>query len=223
MLPCRRCQTVRLGCSRVVSMVVRPVGVVEPLPLVVVRTGHAAVRQGEPCPDLWSIESGIFAARMVNAEGRSFLIDLLGPGDPIGALRERPAHITAVALRPARLRPLGPEDGAEALIALTARITVVTADLAWFGVADRIERRLSDLACRIGHPTQGGTLIPIRLTQDDLASMVGATRETTNRALQTLFARGVLDRQGRGRYVVRSQLQLVTDTPPLGRAGGLAL
>jgi CRP-like cAMP-binding protein len=102
-------------------------------------------------------------------------------------------------------------------------MTALTADLAWFGVADRIERRLSDLACRIGHPSGGGTLIPIRLTQDDLASMVGATRETTNRAVQTLFARGVLDRQGRGRYVVRSQLGLVTEAARLGRAGGLAL
>jgi CRP/FNR family transcriptional regulator, cyclic AMP receptor protein len=204
-------------------MVVRPVGVVQPLPLVVVRTGHAAVRQGEPCPDLWSIESGIFAAPIVNADGRSFLMDLYGPGDPVGAPSERPAHVTATALRPARLRPLRGDDAVDSLNALTARITAITADLAWFGVADRIERRLADLACRIGRPTTGGTLVPIRITQDDLASMVGATRETTNRALQTLFARGVLDRQGRGRYVVRSQLRLVTEAPRLRRAGGLPL
>jgi CRP/FNR family transcriptional regulator, cyclic AMP receptor protein len=204
-------------------MVVRPMGVVEPLPLVVVRTGHTAVRQGEPCPDLWSIESGVFAARMVNAEGKSFLIDLYGPGDPVGAPSERPSHVTATALRPARLRPLRGEDAVESLNALAARMTAITADLAWFGVAERVERRLADLACRIGRPTSGGTLIPLRITQDDLASMVGATRETTNRALQTLFACGVLDRQGRGRYVVRSQLRLVTEAPRLSRAGGLSL
>jgi CRP/FNR family transcriptional regulator, cyclic AMP receptor protein len=204
-------------------MVVRPVGVVEPLPLVVVRTGHTAVRQGEPCPDLWSIESGVFAARMVNADGRSFLIDLYGPGDPVGAPSELPSHVTATALRPARLRPLRGEDAVASLNALAARTTALTAALAWFGVGERIERRLVDLACRIGRPIPGGTLIPIRLTQDELASMVGATRETTNRALQTLFAHGVLDRQGRGRYVVRSQLRLVTDTPVLRGAGGLPL
>src|SRR5262245_26629237 len=192
-------------------MVVRPVGVVEPLPLVVVRAGHTAVRQGEPCPDLWSIESGVFAARMVNAEGRSFLIDLYGPGDPVGGPSELPAHATATALRPARLRPLRGEAAIESLHEMTGRIMAFTADLTWFGVAERIERRLADLASRIGRPTTGGTLIPIRLTQEDLASMVGATRETTNRALQTLFARGALERQGRGRYVVRSQLRLVTE------------
>jgi len=204
-------------------MVVRPVGVVEPLPLVVVRTGHTAVRQGEPCPDLWSIESGVFAARIVSDDGRSFLIDLYGPGDPIGAPSELPSHVTATALRPARLRPLRGEEAVESLEALRGRITALTADLAWFGVTERIERRLADLASRIGRPTGGGTLIPVRLTQDDLASMVGATRETTNRALQTLFSRGVVDRQGRGRYVVRSQLRLVTEASRLRRAGGLPL
>jgi len=54
-------------------------------------------------------------------------------------------------------------------------------------------------------------VIPVRLTQDDLASMVGATRETVNRSLGRLLARGVLERQGRARYVVRPQLRLVPD------------
>jgi CRP-like cAMP-binding protein len=191
-------------------MVVRPVGVVEPLPLVVVRTGHTAVRQGEPCADLWTVESGLFTSRVVDPEGRSFLMDILGPGDAIGAPGERPALVTATALRPCRLRPVRDLDAVGALESITARVHTIASQLAWFGVTERIERRLLDLAQRIGHPSPEGTAIPIRLTQDDLASMVGATRETTNRALQVLFARGVLDRRGRGRYVVRSQLRLAT-------------
>jgi hypothetical protein len=39
--------------------------------------------------------------------------------------------------------------------------------------------------------------------------MVGATRETANRALGKLLAREEIGRQGRARYVVRSQLRLV--------------
>src|SRR3954465_14935595 len=160
-------------------MVVRPMGVGEPPPLVVVRPGHTAVRQGEPCPDLWSIESGVFAARMVNADGRSFLIDLYGPGDAVGAPSELPSHVTATALRPARLRPLRGEDAVASLNALAARTTALTAALAWFGVGERIERRLVDLACRIGGPIPGGTLIPTPPTPAGLASMVGAPRGTS--------------------------------------------
>ncbi len=192
-------------------MVVRPMGVLEPLPLVVVRTGHAAVRQGEPCADLWVVESGVFEARIVSRDGRSFLLDLLGPGDAIGALVDGPAPWTATALRPARLIPVRGAAAAEALAACAARATAIASDLAWFGVTERIERRLFDLAGRLGRSVPEGTLIPIRLTQDDLASMVGATRETANRALGKLLARGVVTRQGRARYVVRSQLRLVPD------------
>jgi CRP-like cAMP-binding protein len=92
-----------------------------------------------------------------------------------------------------------------------ARATAIACDLAWCSVGERIERRLVDLARRLGRPAAGGTLIPVRLTQDDLASMVGATRETANRALGRLLATGAIERQGRGRYVVRSQLRLVGD------------
>jgi CRP/FNR family transcriptional regulator, cyclic AMP receptor protein len=190
-------------------MVVRPMGVPQPLPLVVVRAGRAAVRQGEPCPDLWTVESGVFEARVVSHDGRSFLFDLLGPGDPIGALSEAPAPWTATALRPARLVPLRGAEASRAMARSAQRATTIAADLAWFGVTERIERRLVDLARRLGHPVAGGTVIPVRLTQDDLASMVGATRETANRALGRLLARGAIERQGRARYIVRSQLRLV--------------
>jgi CRP/FNR family transcriptional regulator, cyclic AMP receptor protein len=192
-------------------MVVRPMGATEPLPLVVVRAGHAAVRQGEPCPDLWTVESGVFEARIVSHDGRSFLFDLLGPGDTIGALGEARSAWTVTALRPCRLLPLRGQEAARAMAASTQRATLIASDLAWFGVGERIERRLLDLATRLGRPAPGGTLIPVRLTQDDLASMVGATRETANRALGRLLARGVIERQGRARYVVRSQLRLVSD------------
>jgi CRP/FNR family transcriptional regulator, cyclic AMP receptor protein len=190
-------------------MVVRPMGAAEPLPLVVVRAGHAAVRQGEPCPDLWAVESGLFEARVVSQDGRSFLFDLLGPGDPIGGLGEAPSPWTATALRPARLLPIRGDDAPLAMMASAQRATAIASELAWFSVSERIERRLVDLARRFGRPVGGGMLIPVRLTQDDLASMVGATRETANRALARLLARGAIERQSRGRYVVRSQLRLV--------------
>ena len=119
-----------------------------------------------------------------------------------------PAPWTATALRPARLRPA---IGADGLATTAARLTAIATELAWFDIADRVERRLLDLARRLGRPAPGGTAIPVRLTQDELASMVGATRESVNRAVRALVARGSIDVQGRGRYVVRAQLRLVTD------------
>ena len=109
--------------------------------------------------------------------------------------------------RPGCDRPSAP-DG---LATTAARLTAIATELAWFDIADRVERRLLDLARRLGRPAPGGTAIPVRLTQDELASMVGATRESVNRAVRALVARGSIDVRGRGRYVVRAQLRLVTD------------
>lgn len=192
-------------------MVSRPLGVVEPLPLVVVRAGQTPVRQDEPCDDLWVVDSGAFAVSVLDADGRGMLLDVLGPGDGLGLPDAHPSPWTATALRPARLHPATGAEGTTALAATTARLTSIVTDLAWFDITDRIERRLLDLASRLGRPAPGGTLIPVRLTQDELASMVGATRESANRAVRALIARGSIDVRGRGRYVVHSQLRLVDD------------
>ena len=43
--------------------------------------------------------------------------------------------------------------------------------------------------------------------------MVGATRESVNRAVRALVARGSIEVRGRGRYVVRTPLRLVDGDP----------
>lgn len=189
-------------------MVVRPMGVVEPLPLVVARTGQVLVRQGEACLAPSLIESGVLEATIVDADGHTFLLDLLGPGDVVGGYCGA-SPCTVTARRPARLRSAGHEAD-EALAAQAERTAAIATHLAWFGVEERIERRLLDLAMRLGRPVPGGTQLPVRITQDDLASMVGATRESANRAIQRLRARGAIDVVGRGRYVVRAPLRLVS-------------
>jgi hypothetical protein len=70
--------------------------------------------------------------------------------------------VTATALRPARLRPVRDLDAVQALESITARVHTIASQLAWFGVTERIERRLLDLAQRIGYPSPEGTAIPIR-------------------------------------------------------------
>ncbi len=140
-------------------MVVRPLGNLEPLPLVV-RAGRAAVRQGEPCPGLWRIETGLVSLDVVDPEGRSFLLDVLGPGEPVGAPEGSVAPWTVTATRPTRLRTVSGDGIHAALAEQAARLTWVASGFAWFGVAERVERRLLDLASRLGHAAPGGLLIP---------------------------------------------------------------
>jgi len=80
-------------------MVVRPLGAVEPLPLTIVRIGQTPVRQGASCPAVWRIESGLLSLDLVDAEGRTFLVDLVGPGDALGVPEGAAAPWTATAWR----------------------------------------------------------------------------------------------------------------------------
>jgi CRP/FNR family transcriptional regulator len=181
----------------------------EPLPLLIVRTGGTPVLQGEPCAGLWIVESGTLRATVVTADGRELTLDVIGPNEAVGEPDGAPGACTVRALRPTRLRPV---TGAAALAIVAARArraSALVGDLAWLDVATRIERRLQDLAARFGRPAHGGTLIPLRLTQDDLASLAGTTRESANRAIRGLVERGRIDVERQGRYVVRSQLRLV--------------
>lgn len=61
--------------------------------------------------------------------------------------------------------------------------------------AERLLRTLRGLARRFGTPVDRGRTVEVPITQGDIAAMIGATRETTNRALRRLAAAGdvVLD------------------------------
>jgi CRP/FNR family transcriptional regulator, cyclic AMP receptor protein len=181
----------------------------QPLPLVIARTGTTVVRQGEACAGLWVVESGALRASVLGADGRELTLDLLGPRDCVGEPDAAPAPCTVRALKPSRLRPVTPSAAAP-LLATRARRTVrLAGDLAWLDVPDRVERRLRDLAARFGRPVPGGVLVPIRLTQEDLAALAGTTRESANRALRGLVERGRIDVERRGRYIVRSHVRLL--------------
>ncbi len=65
--------------------------------------------------------------------------------------------------------------------------------MAYQRVDQRLAHKLLDLAQRFGVSTARGTLIQARLTQQELAEMVGTTRETLAHTLADLRRRGLLD------------------------------
>jgi CRP/FNR family cyclic AMP-dependent transcriptional regulator len=195
--------------ARVVPMIQRPRGV-EPLPLLVLRPGQTPVRQGEGCAGLWVVETGLLRAFVVAPDGRELALDLLLPGDAVGEPAGATSSCSVRALRPTRLRVPRPDAVPALLSARNRRLADLACQLAWVDVADRIERRLGDLATRAGYPRPDGSMaLSIRLTQDEIASLAGTSRETANRALHRLMRRGVITAEGRGRYAVHRRLHLI--------------
>ena len=94
------------------------------------------------------------------------------------------------------------------LQALAQRLTRTNeslADLVFSDVPGRVAKALLDLADRFGRPAPDGVLVAHELTQEELAQLVGASRETVNKALAEFVQRGWLRLEARAVVILDIQ------------------
>jgi len=182
------------------------------------RKGSILFVQGELGARCFAIVSGTVKLSAYNADGREAVLAVLGPGDVFGELAlfdEAPRSADATALEDADLLSIDRTGLNEAIAAhpeiATALLRVLGRrlrqaneafqDIAFFDVPGRVARRLADLADSYGVEAEEGVMIDIFLSQESLAQMVGATRESVNKALALLKRRGLVARAGKRYYV----------------------
>jgi CRP/FNR family cyclic AMP-dependent transcriptional regulator len=175
----------------------------DPLPLMFeVHAGREIIRQGEPYPDAWVIRTGAMLMEMIDVEGHRLALDVLGPGDLVGGPTSWTSDASVRALVRSGLFVAGPIALRDGLARRARRASWLACSVAWDRIADRLAARLDDLAARFGRSVPRGRRLELPLTQEQLAGLTGATRESVNRALAELTAAGRVERT-RGRYVVR--------------------
>ena len=169
--------------------------------------GQALFHEGDRDDRLYVVVSGKIKLGRSGSAGRENLIAVLGPGQMFGELSlfdPGPRSSTATAVTPAEIRCLehdelmkwleGHPEVARALLAQLAgrlrRANDVVADLVFSDVPGRVAKALLDLASRFGEDTGDGVNVHHDLTQEELAQLVGASRETVNKALADFATRG---------------------------------
>ena len=179
--------------------------------------GEVIVRQGDHVSSLFLVTTGAVRLSSVTASGREIVVGLLCRGDLFGesALLGDPSLVRAQAVGPTTVLALPiasmramlertPATAEELLRLIAARLHRTSAALEDAMAADlpsRVVGRLRELADDHGVPGPHGVRLRIPLTQDELARMVGASRESVNRTVGALAARGVV-RSGGGRFVI---------------------
>jgi len=134
-------------------------------------------------------------------------------GQPRAASAEAICRTTTLTLyRAAFLHTIDacPPIAASVLEVMTTRLrqsNSVAEQLANLSASQRVVRHLCDLATRYGIADGGAIRIDMHLTQDDLASLSGTTRETVNRVLASLRDQGLI-RVERARVSVLKMQQL---------------
>ena len=173
------------------------------------RRGQRIFDEGTECTHLLYIESGAVKISRTMESGRELILDFLYAGESVGEVAlidgtEYPA--TATAQEETALLSLPREDylgllrrQPEAALAvirdLTFRLRALhqrLIDIGNSGVERRLAQVVLTLARRIGEDVEGGWLIPIRLTRQELADMVGARIETVIRVMSRWQKDGLL-------------------------------
>ncbi|MBT4092599.1 MAG: Crp/Fnr family transcriptional regulator, partial [Nitrospinaceae bacterium] len=76
------------------------------------------------------------------------------------------------------------------------RTDELLSDAAFCNLSTRLSKRIIDLSERYGQPDENGNIkINMRLRQQDLADMVGATRESVNKMLKTYKQKTLIELQ----------------------------
>ena len=178
------------------------------------RRGEILFNEGDPGDRLYVLIDGKVKLGHTAPDGRENLLAVLGPGEILGELTlfdPGPRSTTAKAVAPTHLLELQhkdlmafldtrPELAKHMLRALAQRLrrtNTALADLVFSDVPGRVAKALLDLADRFGERTDEGLYVPHELTQEELAQLVGASRETVNKSLAEFVSRGWIRLDGR--------------------------
>lgn len=191
-----------------------------------VAKGEVLFIEGEPGDRMYVIVDGKVKLGQTSTDGRESLLGVLGPGEMFGELSLFDPGLrtsTATALTDVTVLGLGhdqlkpwlagrPEVAAALLQALARRIrrtNEAMADLVFSDVPGRVAKALMDLGEKFGTVTPEGLMVTHDMTQEELAQLVGASRETVNKALADFAQRGWIR--------LESRQVMILDVERLGR------
>lgn len=174
------------------------------------RKGETLFEEGDPSDLFLVVTAGRIKVFKVTPDGRHLILEIFGPGDPVGAVavyEERPYPATAIALEDAEavaiprreffaLLDAHPTLVRGLLLAMTRRLVELTlrlSELTGGRIESRIARLFLKLAENLGRPTEeGGVFIPLPLSRQELADLIGTTIETTIRIMSRWGKEGIV-------------------------------
>ena len=176
--------------------------------------GSVIVSHEDTGDALFVLASGKVKVVLYGETGREIILSILRGGDFFGEmslLDRQPRSANVVAVEDSQVLGLDrdafqthltthPTTALAILAEMSRRLRhadEVIGNLALLDVYARVARTIRDLAQKQGEPVDGGLLIKERPTQQEIAGLIGTSRETVSRALNDFTRRGLLEMQGK--------------------------
>ena len=175
---------------------------------------------GDPTDHLYIVLSGRLKVMMSDAEGKEVILSILGPGEffgEMGLIDDEPRSATVVTIEPCELLSIAKRDFKKCLAdnfemamavmrGLVRRLREADrkiGSLALLDVYGRVARLLLDMAENVN----GEKVVTKRLPKQDIAKMIGASREMVSRVMKDLQTGGYIEMRG-STIVVRDTIML---------------
>ena len=164
---------------------------------------------GDPVDSLYIVLSGRLKVMMSDADGKEVILSILGPGEffgEMGLIDEAPRSASVVAIEPCELLAINRRDFKKCLAenfemamavmrGLVRRLREADrkiGSLALLDVYGRVARLLLDMA----ETVDGQKMVTKRLPKQDIAKMIGASREMVSRVMKDLQTGGYIEMRG---------------------------
>ena len=169
--------------------------------------GQVLFKEGDEGDRLFVVVDGKLKLGTTSNDGRENLLSILGPGDMFGELSlfdPGPRTATATAVVDSKLLALAndqvigwvkehPQVSLQLLGRLAQRLRKandVLSDLVFADVQRRMTKEIIELSKKLNKKKDDGLHVNHELTQEELAQLVGASRETVHKALADFASRG---------------------------------
>ena len=197
--------------------------------------GQVIFAEGDRDTCLYVIEKGRVRVGRHDGTERECLFTVLGPGDMFGeesmfdpgprtSCATAMTDVAAISLEREVLMPLllARPDVAQRFLRVMARRIRSTSstitDTVYTDVAARVAKNLLGLAQRFGVQDHGAMRVPMDLTQEQFAHLVGSSRESVNKALCDFATRGWIS-LGKNTILIRESEPLATRMHGARRSG----
>ena len=171
--------------------------------------GSEVVHEGDPADSLYVVVSGRLKVMMGEADGKETILSIIGPGEffgEMGLIDDNPRSATVIAIEPCELLALGRRDFRKTLVenpdlamavmrVLVRRLREADrkiGSLAMLDVYGRVARLLLDMS----ESVNGQRIVTKRISKQDIARMIGASREMVHKVMKDLQMSGHIEVQG---------------------------
>ena len=166
------------------------------------------LNEGDLTDSLYIILSGRVKVFLANEEGKEIVLDTQGPGEYFGemVLDEGPRSASVMTLEPCRFQ-LIPKDDVKALLQSHPDFAMhLVRKLIWRGrvltehvkslALKNVYERFSKLLNELSVPENGKRVLQEKLSQQEMANRIGASREMINRIIKDLTTGGYISVDG---------------------------